>query len=53
MESYREQSERNPYAQRVAGRESRLSGDDGGHLIAAIFEGSGDIDNLVPMRSSF
>lgn len=26
--------------------------DDGGHLIATIFNGSGDIDNLVPMNST-
>lgn len=28
-----------------------LGKDDGGHLIASIFMGSGDIDNLVPMNS--
>lgn len=26
--------------------------DDGGHLIASIFKGSGDIDNLVPMDAT-
>lgn len=26
--------------------------DDGGHLIATIFNSSGDIDNLVPMNST-
>ncbi|MCM3025399.1 DNA/RNA non-specific endonuclease [Bacillus safensis] len=31
---------RNQYAQ------SKLLDDDGGHLIATIFKGSGDIDNL-------
>ncbi|HAA43429.1 MAG TPA: hypothetical protein DCE02_05430 [Ruminiclostridium sp.] len=45
-------AERNEYAQRVVGREDRLSDDDGGHLIATIFKGSGDIDNLVPMNSN-
>ncbi|NOL34829.1 hypothetical protein FJP11_20290 [Bacillus altitudinis] len=29
----------------------RLPDDDGGHLIASIFKGSGDIDNLLPMNS--
>ena len=29
-----------------------LGKDDGGHLIASIFMGSGDIDNLVPMNSN-
>lgn len=28
-----------------------MLGDDGGHLIASIFKGPGDIDNLVPMSS--
>ncbi|MEX2948710.1 DNA/RNA non-specific endonuclease [Staphylococcus warneri] len=39
---------RNPYAQRIVGREDRLPDDDGGHLIARAFGGSKDIDNLVP-----
>lgn len=43
---------RNSYAQRVAGREDRLPNDDGGHLIASIFNGSGSLDNLVPMNST-
>ncbi|PCK21353.1 hypothetical protein CEY02_08375, partial [Bacillus pumilus] len=29
----------------------RFIDDDGGHLIASIFKGSGDIDNLIPMNS--
>ena len=29
-----------------------LGKNDGGHLIASIFMGSGDIDNLVPMNSN-
>ena len=45
-------ADRNSYAQRVAGREDRLSNDDGGHLIASVFKGSGDLDNLVPMNST-
>ncbi len=43
---------RNSYAQKVVGREDRLSNDEGGHLIASIFKGSGDIDNLVPMNAT-
>ncbi|MCU4668112.1 T7SS effector LXG polymorphic toxin [Bacillus paralicheniformis] len=42
-------AKRNKYAQRIAGREDRLKTDEGGHLIASIFEGSGKLDNLVPM----
>ncbi|MGG3673831.1 DNA/RNA non-specific endonuclease [Bacillus nitratireducens] len=50
-------AKRNPYAQRKAGkngpngRNDRFQDDDGGHLIASMFEGSGDIDNLVAMNS--
>ncbi|QNU68878.1 DNA/RNA non-specific endonuclease [Ruminiclostridium herbifermentans] len=42
-------AERNEYAQKTVGREDRLSEDDGGHLIASIFKGSGGLDNLVAM----
>ncbi|WP_322536403.1 DNA/RNA non-specific endonuclease [Bacillus altitudinis] len=42
---------RNQYAQSNSGKQDRLLKDDGGHLIASIFKGSGDIDNLVPMSS--
>ncbi|MCD7911092.1 ribonuclease YeeF family protein [Bacillus velezensis] len=42
-------AKRNKYAQRIAGREDRLKTDEGGHLIASIFKGSGKLDNLVPM----
>ena len=43
-------AKRNQYAQSHVGKgDGRLDTDDGGHLIASIFEGSGDIDNLVPM----
>ena len=45
-------ADRNSYAQRVVGREDRLPNDDGGHLIASIFNGSGNLDNLVPMNST-
>ncbi|MED4174573.1 DNA/RNA non-specific endonuclease [Halalkalibacterium halodurans] len=43
-------SKRNNYAQRNV--EGKNPGDDGGHLIASIFKGSGDIDNLVPMNAN-
>lgn len=42
-------AKRNKYAQKIAGREDRLKTDEGGHLIATIFKGSGKLDNLVPM----
>ncbi len=42
-------ADRNGYQQRVAGRNDRLDGDQGGHLIASIFNGPGDRVNLVPM----
>ena len=43
-------AKRNAYEQKVVGREDRKKGDEGGHLIASIFDGSGNLDNLVPMR---
>ncbi|MBJ7964428.1 DNA/RNA non-specific endonuclease [Bacillus cereus] len=43
---------RNNYAQRMVGGNDRLDDDDGGHLIATIFKGSGNMDNLVPMNSN-
>ncbi|WP_231038024.1 DNA/RNA non-specific endonuclease [Pectinatus frisingensis] len=45
-------ADRNKYAQRTVGGDDRLPNDDGGHLIASIFKGSGEIDNLVPMNST-
>jgi filamentous hemagglutinin len=39
---------RNTYRQRQVGRSGR-AGDQGGHLIASIFNGPGDRLNLVPM----
>ena len=42
---------RNDHQQRVAGRESRLDTDQGGHLLARIFKGPGEGLNLVPMDS--
>lgn len=46
------EGKRNNYAQRKVGREDRLADDEGGHLIASIFKGSGNIDNLVPMNGN-
>ncbi|SDB90988.1 DNA/RNA non-specific endonuclease [Shouchella lonarensis] len=45
-------AKRNEYAQRNVGGKDRLPDDDGGHLIASIFKGSGDLDNLVPMNKN-
>lgn len=42
-------SERNESHQKLAGGADRLSNDHGGHLIASIFGGSGELDNLVAM----
>ena len=42
---------RNPYAQRTVGGADRMPTDDGGHLIGKQFNGSGQIDNLVPQNS--
>ena len=39
---------RNAYAQSHVGGADRLPTDDGGHLIGSQFEGSGNIDNLIP-----
>jgi hypothetical protein len=45
------QGTRNQYAQRSVGGVDRLPTDDGGHLIGSQFNGSGQIDNLVPQNS--
>ena len=44
-----EAGKRNNRDQLKAGYEDRLPGDHGGHLIANIFGGSGELDNLVAM----
>ena len=44
-----EAGKRNNRDQSKAGGEDRLRGDHGGHLIARIFGGSGELDNLVAM----
>lgn len=46
-------ADRNSYQQGVSGREARLPDDQGGHLIASIFNGPGDRVNLVPMNGNF
>ncbi|WP_243291875.1 T7SS effector LXG polymorphic toxin [Bacillus sp. FJAT-47783] len=46
------EGKRNKYAQKVVGRDDRLPDDEGGHLIASIFYGSGNLDNLVPMNGN-
>lgn len=46
-------ADRNGYQQRVSGRDDRLADDQGGHLIASIFNGPGDRLNLVPMDGNF
>ncbi|MDF9765604.1 putative ribonuclease toxin of YeeF-YezG toxin-antitoxin module [Bacillus velezensis] len=45
------EAKRNQYAQSKAGKPDRLTDDDGGHLIATQFKGSGQFDNIVPMNS--
>lgn len=46
-------ADRNSYQQGVSGREDRLPDDQGGHLIASIFNGPGDRVNMVPMNGNF
>lgn len=41
-----ENGKRNVYAQRTAGGNDRLATDDGGHLIATRFNGSGEAENI-------
>lgn len=45
-----EDGQRNEYAQRKAGGIDRQESDQGGHLIARQFGGSGGLDNLVAMK---
>lgn len=46
-----EAGKRNNRDQLKAGFDDRLRGDQGGHLIAKIFGGSGELDNLVAMAA--
>jgi predicted ribonuclease toxin of YeeF-YezG toxin-antitoxin module len=43
---------RNATHQRKVGGADRLKTDDGGHLIGTRFDGSGKVDNIVPMNSN-
>lgn len=43
---------RHSYRQRIAGGKWRLKDDDGGHLFATMFNGSGELDNIVAMNSN-
>lgn len=43
---------RNDYAQRIAGGEFRRTDDDGGHLIGARFNGSGELENIDAQNSN-
>jgi hypothetical protein len=52
ISNYTPEAERDTVAQLEAGGKDRKIGDDGGHLIARIFEGASGIENLVPMRST-
>ncbi|OPD72367.1 hypothetical protein AO903_33800 [Pseudomonas aeruginosa] len=44
-------SDRNTYQQCIAGK-CGVSGDEGGHLIASIFNGPGEKLNLLPMNGN-
>jgi DNA/RNA non-specific endonuclease len=46
-------AQRSPSQQAVAGRADRLPDDQGGHLIASIFNGMGEAINLKAMNGSF
>ena len=46
----KQKGKRNLYAQRTVGGADRKDYDDGGHLIGTQFNGSGNIDNLVPQN---
>lgn len=46
------QAERDVKAQADAGGRDRLPGDDGGHLVARILDGSSGNENIVPMRDT-
>lgn len=45
-------AKRKKNAQRRVGGNDRKPDDEGGHLIASIFKGSGNYDNLVPMNGN-
>lgn len=45
-------ADRNTYQQRKAG-DSGIDGDDGGHIVASIFNGPGEMINLYPQNGNF
>lgn len=49
---YNPEAERDGEAQTDAGGEDRQDGDDGGHLVARVLDGSPGNENIVPMRDT-
>lgn len=49
---YNPEAERDGEAQTDAGGEDRQEGDDGGHLVARVLDGSPGNENIVPMRDT-
>lgn len=49
---YNPQNERDLNAQKESGGEKRIEGDEGGHLVARIQNGSPGSENIVPMRDT-
>lgn len=49
---YNPNAERDGEAQTEAGGDDRQEGDDGGHLIARVLDGSSGNENIVPMRDT-
>lgn len=49
---YDPEAERDGEAQTDAGGEDRQDGDDGGHLVARVLDGSPGNENIVPMRDT-
>jgi len=49
---YNPEAERDSEAQTDAGGEDRQDGDDGGHLVARVLDGSPGNENIVPMRDT-
>lgn len=49
---YNPEAERDGEAQTEAGGEDRQEGDDGGHLVARMLDGSSGNENIVPMRDT-
>ena len=49
---YNPEAERDNEAQTEAGGDDRQEGDDGGHLVARVLDGSPGNENIVPMRDT-